>query len=388
MHASAAIAGIGESTYYKRGESPHTEFQLACIAIRRAVEDAGIALADVDGFVSFTDQRNTPLRLARALGVKQLRWTGIPWAGGGNSMAAAVQLADAAVSSGHARHVVVFRALAQGQFGRFGQAGGSAGAASVVAGARLWNGTYGIVTPAQQCALHTARFLHDHGISQEALCDVALACYANAQRNPRALRYGSPLTRDAYHASRWVVKPFHLYDCCPENDGAAAAVVTTTERARDLRSRPAPILAAASGIGPQYGSFDMATLGSAYYGQVGEHLWEQAGCGPRDVDVVQFYENFTGPVLMALCEMGFTTPEGVEEFVAGDRLVGPDAAFPFNTSGGNLGEAYIHGFEMLNESVRQIRGESTCQVKRVERALVVAGPGYAPGSAVLFGAAA
>jgi acetyl-CoA acetyltransferase len=386
MHASAAIAGIGETTYYKRGESPHTEFQLACIAIRRAVEDAGIALADVDGFVSFTDQRNTPLRLARALGVEQLRWTGIPWAGGGNSMAAAVQLADAAVSSGHARHVVVFRALAQGQFGRFGQAGGSAGTGSIVAGARAWNGTYGIVTPAQQCALHTARFLHDHGISQEALCDVALACYANAQRNPRALRFGSPLTREAYHASRWVVKPFHLYDCCPENDGAAAAVVTTTERARDLRNRPATILAAASGIGPQYGSFDMATLGSAYYGQVGEHLWEQAGCGPRDVDVVQFYENFTGPVLMALCEMGFTTPDGVEEFVSGDRLVGPDAAFPFNTSGGNLGEAYIHGFEMLNESVRQIRGASTCQVKRVERALVVAGPGYAPGSAVLFGA--
>ena len=129
MHGSGAVAGIGESTYYKRGESPYTEFQLACIAIRRAVEDAGLALADVDGFVSFTDQRNTPLRLARALGLKELRWTGIPWAGGGNSMAAAVQIADAAVSAGYARHVVVFRALAQGQFGRFGQAGGGGGGA-------------------------------------------------------------------------------------------------------------------------------------------------------------------------------------------------------------------------------------------------------------------
>ena len=79
--------------------------------------------------------------------------------------------------------------------------------------------------------------------------------------------------------------------------------------------------------------------------------------------------------------------ERLEEFVGGGRLVGPDAAFPFNTSGGNIGEAYIHGFEMVNESVRQIRGTSTCQVKKVERALVVAGPGYAPGSAALFGAA-
>src|SRR5215475_14855081 len=124
MHASTAVVGIGESTYYKRGESPHTEFQLACIAIRRAVEDAGLALADIHGFVSYTDQRNTPVRLARALGLKELRWTGIPWAGGGNSLAAAVQAADAAVTAGHARHVVVFRSLAQGQFGRYGQAGG------------------------------------------------------------------------------------------------------------------------------------------------------------------------------------------------------------------------------------------------------------------------
>src|SRR5215468_2516597 len=109
MHGSASIAGIGESTYYKRGESPQTEFQLACIAIQRAVHDAGLALADIDGFVSYTDQRNSPIRLARALGLKELRWTGSPWALGGNSMAAAVQCADAAVSAGYAHHVVVFR---------------------------------------------------------------------------------------------------------------------------------------------------------------------------------------------------------------------------------------------------------------------------------------
>ena len=388
MHGSAAVAGIGESIYYKRGASPYTEFQLACIAIRGAVANAGLELADVDGLVSFMDQRNIPVRLARALGLRQLRWTGIPWGGGGNNMAAAMQIADAAVTAGYARHVVVFRALAQGQFGRFGQAGGSAGAGAAMAGPQAWNGTYGILTAAHQCALHTARFMHDHGISQEALCEIALACYANAQRNPRALRCGQPLTREAYHASRWVVKPFHVYDCCPENDGAAAAVVTTLERARDLRHRPATIVAAACGIGPQYGAFDRATLGSAHYRQVGIHLWEQAGCGPQDVDVAQFYENFTGPVLMALCEMGFASPDGVEEFVSRGRLIGPEATFPFNTSGGNLGEAYIHGFEMINEAVRQIRGDSTCQVEHVERALVVAGPGYAPGSAVLFGAAA
>ncbi|MBW2499731.1 MAG: acetyl-CoA acetyltransferase [Deltaproteobacteria bacterium] len=386
MHGAASIVGIGESEYYERGRSPHTEFQLACIAIQRAVADAGLELADIDGFISYADTRNHPIRLARALGLRELRWTGSPWSGGGNNMAATIQAADAAVSAGHARHVVAFRALAQGQFGRFGQAAATGSGGSYMGGAFAWNGIYGMLSPAQQCALHTARFMQDHGISQEALCEISLACYANAQRNPRALRYGRPLTREAYHASRWIVTPFHLFDCCPENDGAAAAVVTTSERARDLHERPVPIIAAAQGIGPDFGAFSVGTLGSAHYAQVAHHLWEHAGLRPEDVDVAQFYENFTGPVLIALCEMGFCTPDGVEEFVSGGRLVGPDAAFPFNTSGGNIGEAYIHGFEMINESVRQVRGESTCQVAQVERALVVAGPGYSPGSALVLGA--
>ncbi|MEJ2203244.1 MAG: acetyl-CoA acetyltransferase [Gemmatimonadota bacterium] len=389
MHGASAISGIGESTYYARGESPHTEFQLACIAIQRAVEDAGIDLADVDGFVSYTDQRNLPTRLARALGVRELRWAASTWPGGGNSVAAAVQLADAAVSAGYARNVIVFRALAQGQFGRFGQAGGTGagGDGLAMAGIFAWGGTYGLLTPAQQCALRMARFMHDHGISQEALCDVTLACYANAQRNPRALRHGKPLTREEYHASRWIVTPFHLHDCCPENDGAAACVVTTAERARDLRHPPACILAAAQGNGPGFGIFDQRNLASSHYEQVSAHLWKDAGLRPEDVDVAQFYENFSGLVLIALCEMGFASPDGVEAFVSNGALEGPNAAFPFNTSGGNIGEAYIHGFQLINESVRQIRGKSTCQVNDVERALVVGGPGYAPGSAVLFGTA-
>jgi len=386
VHGAAAIAGIGESTYYERGRSPHTEFQLACIAIRRAVEDAGLELAEIDGFVSYMDARNDPIRLARVLGVRELRWTGSPWSGGGNNSCAAIQAADAAVTAGYARHVVVFRALAQGQFGRFGRSGG--GESGYLGGPFAWNAIYGLTTPAQQCALHTARFMHDHGISQEALCEISLACHANAQRNPRALRHGKPLTREAYHASRWIVTPFHLYDCCPENDGAAAAVVTTSERARDLAQRPAAIVAAAQGTGPAFGTYTQATLGSSHYAQVGQHLWEHAGVTAADVDVAQFYENFTGPVLMAMCEMGFAPPEGIEEFVSGGALQGPDARLPFNTSGGNIGEAYIHGFEMINEAVRQIRGTSTCQAPDVERALVVGGPGYSPGSAVLFGAPA
>ena len=219
------------------------------------------------------------------------------------------------------------------------------------------------------------------------MMEIALACYANAQSNPRAIRHGTPLTAEEYRAARWIVEPFRLYDCCPENDGAAAIVVTSAERARDLRKAPVAIVAAAQGLGPVYGvaAFQPRWFPGAFYSAVAETLWTRAGCRPEDVDVLQLYENFTGPALMALCEMGFCEPADVHAFVSGGRLVGPDAELPFNTSGGNLGEGYIHGFELVNEAVRQVRGESTCQVAHVERSLAVAGPGYAPGSAVLFG---
>ncbi len=385
MQGGAAVIGVGESEFYVRGRSPDSEFRLACTAIQRAVEDAGLALADIDGIVSYMDQRNDPLRLAATLGLKELRWAAQTWAGGGNNAAAAVQLADAAVCGGYAKHVVAFRALAQGQFGRFGQ---SRGGAARMPGDMAWKAPYGLLSPAQECALHTQRFMHDHGISQEALCSISLACYANAQLNPRAIRHGDPLTREKYHASRWIVEPFHLYDCCPENDGATAIVVTTPERARDLRPKPVPILATAQGLGPKYGfsAFQERWFPGMFYGNVGEAIWQRAGVRPPDVDVVQFYENFTGPVMMTLCEMGFCEPGEVEAFVADGALEGPDAKLPFNTSGGNIGEAYIHGFELVAEAARQVRGDSTCQVKDVALSLVVAGPGYSPGSAVLFGA--
>jgi acetyl-CoA acetyltransferase len=386
MHGHAVVAGVGESAYYERGKAPDTEFRLACTAIQNAVADAGLELSDIDGFVSYMDQRNDPLRLGRALGVKELRWAATTWGGGGNNAAAAVQLADAAVSAGYAKHVVAFRALAQGQFGRFGQA---RGVTAHVPGDMSWKAPYGLLSPAQECALHTNRFMHDYGISQEALCDISMACYANAQRNPRALRYGAPLTREKYHESRWIVEPFHLYDCCPENDGAAAIVVTSAERGRDLPKAQTSIVAAAQGLGPMYGfsAFQPRWLGKMYYEPVGRAIWEHSGASAKDVDVVQFYENFTGPVLIALCEMGFCAPEEVESFVSKGALEGPDAKLPFNTSGGNIGEAYIHGFELVVEAVRQVRGESTCQASDVGLSLAVAGPGYAPGSAVLFGKA-
>ena len=159
--------------------------------------------------------------------------------------------------------------------------------------------------------MQTQRFMHDHGVTQDSLAEVVLACYAHAQRNPRAIRYGTPLTREEYHASRWIAEPFHLYDCCPENDGAAAIVVTTAERARDLRQPPVAIVAGAHGLEPprRRAAFNEPNFPTAHHRHVGRQLWERAGVTPADIPVAQFYENFTGPVLMAITEMGFCEPE-------------------------------------------------------------------------------
>ena len=387
MHRRAAVAGVGESEFFKRGGSPETEFQLACTAIRRAVADAGLELRDVDGIVSYMDTRNNPVRLAAALGLPRIEFSGQTFGGGGNGAASAVMIADAAICAGYAESVVVFRALSQGQFRRFGQAGfGNEPGQSSVPGPQAYTAPYGLVSAAQTCAMQTVRFMHEHGVTQDSLFEVAFVAYDNAQRNPRALRRGSPITREDYDQSRWITQPFHLFDCCPENDGAAAIVVTTLERARDLRKGGVPILAAAQGLEYRGGvdAFNEPPFPTAHFRHVGERLWARAGVGAKDVPVAQFYENFTGPVLIAISEMGFSPPDELESWITSGALRWPDGELPINTSGGNIGEAYIHGFGLVNEAVRQIRGESTSQVEGAELSLMAAGPGYAPGSAVLF----
>jgi acetyl-CoA acetyltransferase len=391
MRGTSAIVGIGESTYYRPGGAPETEFQLACIAIKNAVADAGLDMAQIDGFVSYAGDRNTPTRLATALGVDNTRLAAMAWDGGGNGVCGTLALADAALTAGYASYVVCYRALAQGQFGRFGQAGERAhGRASGVDAFRV---PYGHVSAAMMYAMITRRYMHEHNISQNALCEVSLASYTHAQRNPRAIRYGRGITREDYFNSRWIATPYHLYDCCQENDGAAAVVVTTAERARDLPKKPAYIRAAAQGIeyrgsagGAVGGGYSDPEYPTAHYRLVGEDLWSRAGVGPEEVQVAQFYENFTGMVVMAMAEMGIARPDEIEGWLTAGNARWPDGKMPLNTSGGNLAEAYIHGFQLVNEAARQVRGESTCQVKDVHYSLGVAGPGALPASAALLSA--
>lgn len=386
LRGTVAVVGVGESEYYRVGRAPDPEFKLLLKAILAACRDAGIDPADIDGFASFADDRNDAVRVATALGVKRLRSATMQWGGGGGGCAAAVANGAAAIASGMAQCVLVYRGLAQGQFGRFGQAAPR----TTISGDMAYQMPYGVLAPPQKFAMKVQRFMHEHGVGREALRAIALASYQHAQANPRAVMAGKPLSADAYDASRWIVEPFRLFDCCMENDGAGAVLLVGAERAKDFPHRPVYLLGAASGADWRAAAspHNAPHYASANYSGVASDLYRMARVSPADVGVVQSYENFTGGVAMALSEHGFFRPDEANDFLTPENLVAPSGKLPLNTSGGNLGECYVHGFELVIEAARQVRGESTSQAARHDVALVIGGPMVAPASSLLFGSEA
>ncbi len=386
LRGKVAVAGVGETDYYKRGQSPDAEFKLALKAIVGACENAGITVGEVDGFASYSNDRSDPSHLAAALGCKELRFANMQWGGGGGGGSAAVGNAAAAIISGMADCVVVFRALAQGQFGRFGQGPRR----NVIAGDMAHTVPYGLMSPAQMFAMKVQRFMFDHGVEQNALRAISLASYAHAQNNPRAVMYGRPLDEATYDASRWIVEPFHLYDCCQENDGAAAMVLVSAERARDLPNPPCYLLSAVAGSHYRAGAsvHNAPDYATSAFKTLAPRLFDMARVEPDDVDVLQSYENFTGGVLMSIVEHGFCEPEACNEFFVKERLLAGVGELPLNTSGGNLAECYMHGLGLNIEAVRQVWNQSTNQVADTNVSMVISGPMVTPVSACIFGSEA
>lgn len=390
LRGQVAVIGLGETEYYRHGQSPDPEFKLALKAILAACADAGLDPRDIDGFASFSNDRNDSSRLAAALGIRELRFSGMQWGGGGGGTAGAVGLAAAAIHAGMADRVVVFRALAQGQFARFGLGGQADAKAATVSGDHAFSLPYGAISPGQRFAMKVRRFMHEHGVDQSALRAVALASYHHAQQNPRAIMRGRPLDEAAYDASRWIVEPFHLFDCCQENDGAVALILAPAADACAFRAKPAYLLGAAAGSDYRCGAtgHNAPNYASSSFASVALRLYAQAGIAPGDVDVVQSYENFTGGVVMALAEHGFFRPEEANEALQLPNLLAPHGRLPLNTSGGHLAECYMHGANLLVEAVRQIRGESPNQVPDADVSVMIAGPMVTPVSSLAFGSEA
>lgn len=375
-----AIAGIGCTPYSKR--SGVTVLELATEACARAAADAGIDPDEIDGVVSFNFGDSVPsMAVATALGLSDPQYV-VEFSSGGNAANLITLTATAAIEAGLARNVLCFRAM-NGRSG-FRLGGGRQLAAH---GVTQFTAPYGWITYPQAMAMWCRRHMIRYGTTREQLGAVATAFRDNAVLNDRAM-LRTPLSMHDYLNARPIVDPFGLYDICLESDGACAVLVTSAERARDLRHRPVYITGGAYGGGRQQGEdlFDAIRwpeLSENYSRYIAADLWRSAGLGPSDVDVAEIYDCFTYSVLMQLEGLGFCAEGEGGPFVASGALR-RDGALPTNTHGGLLSEAYIHGFNHVYEAVEQLRGNAGArQVPGARVALTTAGA-MTCGSAMLL----
>ncbi|HEX6477194.1 MAG TPA: lipid-transfer protein, partial [Acidimicrobiales bacterium] len=349
---TAAIVGIGATEFSK--DSGRSEMRLAVEATAAALDDAGIDPAEVDGMVTFTMDGNPEIEIARNLGIGALTFFSRIHHGGG-AACATVQQAAMAVATGVADVVVCYRAFNERSGRRFGAGVQDRPPMPTAESAHFsWYAPFGLLTPAQWVAMFATRYMHEYGATSEDFGRVAVADRRHAASNPAAWFYEQPITLEDHQRSRWIVEPLHLLDCCQESDGAQALVVTSRERAADLRQPPAVIRAAAQGAGDEQ---DMMTsyyrdsiTGLPEMGLVARQLWATAGIGPDDVQTAVIYDHFTPFVLCQLEEFGFCGRGEAKDFLR-DGNVELGGALPINTHGGQLGEAYIHGMNGIAEGV-------------------------------------
>ena len=381
-----AIAGIGATDFSRN--SGRSDLTLAVQAAVAALDDAGLPAAKIDGIVRCDMDTVRPNDLAHALGIPQLTfWSDV--GPGGTAPPAMIAQAVAAITAGLATTVLCFRELNGRSGRRYGQGKDTAERAGGAGSYDEFFFPYGLMTPGQIFALMAQRHMHEYGTRPEHLGAIALACRERANANPRAQMHGRPLTMDDYLAARMIAEPLRLFDFCLETDGAACVIVTSTERARDLRRPPAVIRAVAQASTPdpqpgiQFPVLMRDSITQLPARAVADVLYRRADLTPADIDVAQLYDCFTITVLLQLEDWGFCAKGEGGPFAASGAIQ-KGGRIPINTGGGHLSEGYIHGMNHILEGVRQIRGESTSQVPGAEHCLVTATP-LPPGSALILG---
>jgi acetyl-CoA acetyltransferase len=341
----AAITGVGYTPFSK--QSGQTVLDLAVQACRNAVADAGLAHDDVDGIVSFSVMHDSvPTQaVATALAVPQLRFS-LDIDLGGQAPCHLVAQAAAAVTTGQARHVLVFRAMN-------GRSGDRVGTMQFHGMGAQFRYPIGYDAYLMYCAMWGQRFLYETGQTSEDLAAVAVTQRRYAERNERAYRR-EPLDIDGYRTAPFVVEPYRAADCTVEVDGACAVLVSALDRARDLRHPPAVVASGGYRAGPRPGLdigdhllWDDYTRN--YTSHLRDELFAAAGVTPADVQVAEIYDCFTSTVLMGLEGLGLCERGGAGELVRSGRL-------PINTHGGLLSEGYLHGMNTVAEAALQVQG--------------------------------
>ena len=379
----AAIVGIGQTEFSKN--SGRSEVQLASEAIKAALDDAGLRPSDVDGMTTFTLDSSDEIELARAVGIGDLTFFSRSPHGGGAAMGV-IHQAVMAIATGSAEVVVCYRAL-NGRSGQRYSSGVSEGPTTSDMIHWSWYMPWGLMTPASWVAMFTMRYMHEYGATSTDLAQVAISTRKHAVNNPHAFFYGQPLTLEDHQSSRMIVDPFHLYDCCQETDGGCACILTSPERARDLRQPGALVRGVAQAAGAHQEVMTSFYRPSISYlpefDLVAKQVYQISGLSHQDVDAAVIYDAFTSIVMWQLESFGFCERGEAKDFIKDGNLeVG--GQLPNNTHGGQLSEAYIHGMNGANEGVRLIRGTSTNQPEKNDHVLVTGGVGV-PTSGMILG---
>lgn len=359
LRGTTAIVGIGQTEFSK--ESGRTELQLAAEATLSALADCGLRPADIDGMITFTVDPTEDVDLMRTLGIDQLSMScRIPHGGGGS--AATVLAASSAIASGVAEVVLIYRALNARSGRRFGVARDPGRSTTVGTGwgATKWMAPFGALSPAAVISMGVTDYMSRYGVTNEDFGRYIVGIRDFASTNPAAWFHQRPITLDEHQQSRWIIEPVvRLLDCCQESDGGVAVIMTSAARASDLRQPPAVVLGATQGVG----SDRPDTAG---------RLFALADVSPADIQVAMIYDAFSPNVFIGLERLGLCAPGEAKDLVAAGHI-SRSGRMPVNTNGGLIGEAYIHGMNLITEAVRQIRGTAVNQVAGVEHALMSSG---------------
>lgn len=360
-----AIVGIGETEFSKSIDS--TELNLACKAIKIALDDAGISPDQVDALGSFTYEETPEFEIARNLGFGDLTyWSQAPY-GGGASCAAIGQVAMA-IASGISNVGVVWRSRKRGD-----------------PSSRMWSHTNekifdhwkwsrpsGLIRPVDESSMLMRRYMHQYNYSREDLASVSISLRQYANHNNKALMQHKSLTLDDYMSARMISDPLCLFDNCLESDGAIAIVIANLDIAKNLNKIPAIIHSYSQGMNKEH------QLMTHYHGDdplesssyiTASNLWNLSDYTAKDVDVAQIYDAFSPMIPFSLEAYNFCS-KGQALKLINEGLISINGDIPVNTSGGSLSEVYLHGMNLVTEAVRQIRGSAVTQVKNAKLALV------------------
>lgn len=363
-----AIAGIHE--YESRWAPDKTSFQIMGECTREALADAGLELGDVDGFFGATMTMGAMgmVQLSEYLNIKPryLDGTNI----GGSSFVSHVAHAAAAIHAGLCEvALIVYGSTAASDAMAIGtgNASGRDPSAAFVS-------PYGM-TLVSSYAMVAQRHMHQFGTTSEQLADIAVSTRHHASLNPHA-KMRQPITRQDVLESRVIADPLHLLDCCIISDGGGAVIVTSLERAKDLRRPPVVVMGTGESVAHrEIGAPDLMTIAAR---QSGEHAFAMAGMSPAEIDLCTIYDSFTITVLATLENLGFCKPGEGGPFVENGGI-GLGGRLPVNPDGGGLSSNHsgMRGIFLVIEAVRQLRGGlGERQVEGAEIALAHGTGGY------------